>query len=766
MVNWTARDLVSLKVPIEVAVNSTGDSIAVVVREPDWDMGVMRFQLWVWRNGELKQWTFGDKVVTSPKFSSEGKWLAFLAKPASDDEAKYQLWLMPLEGGEPQRLTNAEGGIVTFSWYPDGPSIWCVIPEAKPEEQKRAEEISCKSRSEFAYHDDALPVRSLWHFKLPEGKGEKVFIGDAGIYELSISPDGKRLIFATTFTGKRDDWRRSKLFWVGIGETITQPVPLCDQSGFQGSPKFSPDSKSVAFLSLRDLQRSFSHRRIFIADFEGNWRELLSLPDLEVEIMRWTKAGIFSLLQKGTTSQIWHLSESEAAPLSDDNWVFTDFDATPDGQTFAAIRTNDCFPPEVWLGKWDGTKLKWEQISAFNPQVKRWRLPKVQIVNWQSEDGLNVEGVLWLPPDETSSSPPAPCPTVIWVHGGPKSRATKAILSANGIPVLLAANGYVVLAPNFRGSSGYDNEFAIANFRDLGGRDFQDILAGVNWAIAQGIADPERIGIVGGSYGGYMTSWALAQSELFKAGVSLYGIALLFSDFGNSDNPSWEPDYLGAFPWEAPELYLERSPFTHAHKIKAPLLLLHGESDKNTFISNSQELFTALKKLGRTVEFIRYPREGHGFREPNHLVDVMERILRWFDRWLKGDTFASSVPIGMKVNDGELEICVSNVVEFVQPINFKPHEGEKLTAVMLTLSAVGDRTKLHLTKDVRLLDTSGRAYPPAGLILGEGENFWLVGGDLQVELLGKEIALTVAFRLPVDNQPAAVKLRPLTLKVR
>ncbi len=766
MVNWTARDLVALKVPTEVAVNSTGDSIAIVVREPDWDMGVMRFQLWVWRNGELKQWTFGDKVIASPKFSPEGKWLAFLAKPASDDEAKFQLWLMPLEGGEPQQLTNAEEGIVTFSWHPDSASIWCIIPEAKPEEQKRAEEISRKNRSEFAYHDDALPARSLWQFKLPEGKGKKFFTGDAGIYELSISPDGKRLVFATTFTGKRDDWRRSKLFWVGIGETITQPVPLCDRSGFQGSAKFSPDSKSVAFLSLRDPQRSFSHRRIFIADFDGNWHELLSLPDFEVEIMRWTKAGIFSLLQKGTTSQIWRLSEDEAAPLSDEDWVFTDFDATPDGQTFAAIRTNDCFPPEVWLGKWDGTKLQWEQISDFNPQVKRWLLPKVQIVNWQSEDGLNVEGVLWLPPDKTSSSPLAPRPTVIWVHGGPKSRATKAMLSANGIPAFLAANGYAVLAPNFRGSGGYDNDFATANFRDLGGGDFRDILAGVNWAITQGIADSERIGIVGGSYGGYMTSWALAQSELFKAGVSLYGIALLFSDFGNSDNPSWEPDYLGALPWEAPELYLERSPFTHAHKIKAPLLLLHGESDRNTFISNSQELFTALKKLGRTVEFIRYPREGHGFREPNHLVDMMERILRWFDRWLKGEAFASAVPIGMKGNDGELEIRVSDVVEFVQPINLKPREGEKLTAVMLTLSAVGDGTKLHLTKDVRLLDTSGRAYPPAGLILGEGENCWLVEGDLQVELPDKGIAFTVAFRLPVDSQPAAVKLRQLTLKVR
>ncbi len=761
MVKWTAKDLVALKVPTEVAINRSGKVVAIVVREPNWDLGVMQFHLWVWRNGELTQWTFGDKAVTSPKFSPDGKWLAFLAKPASDDEAKFQLWLMPLDGGEPRCLTNADEGVVTFAWHPDGSAIWCVIPESKSEEQKRIEELNRKLRADFTYHDDALPVRSLWRFRLPDGVGEKIFTGDAGIYELSISPDGKRLVFATTFTGKRDDWRRSKLFWLSIDGGMTQPKPLCDRDGAQTAPQVSPDSASVAFLSLRDPKRSFSHRRIFVADFDGNWRELLTLPDLEVEKMLWTQLGIFSALSIGTTSQIWRLSENEAVPMSDAERVISDFDVTPDGKTFTAIKTEDQNLPEVWLGELDGDKLRWEQISDFNPHVKQWRLPTAQIVNWRSDDGLKVEGVIWLPP-ETSSSP---LPTIVWVHGGPKSRATKALLSATGIPVFLAANGYAVLAPNFRGSSGYDNDFATANFRDLGGGDFHDILAGVRWAIAQGIADPERIGIVGGSYGGYMTSWALAQSEIFKAGVSLYGIALLFSDFGNSNNPSWEPDYLGAFPWDEPQLYLERSPFIHAHKIKAPLLLLHGESDKNTFISNSQELFTALKKLGRMVEFVRYPREGHGFREPNHLVDTMERILRWFDRWLKGDAFASAVPIGESVSDSKLRIRIVKGLDFVQPINAKISDGEKLASVMLALSAVGGWVRLHLAKDVRLLDANGRAYPLAGLIQTQVGNCWLVEGDFQVTVPTREILLKLAFRLPPESSPCAVEVCGLTFRV-
>ncbi|MEJ7614774.1 MAG: prolyl oligopeptidase family serine peptidase, partial [Candidatus Fervidibacter sacchari] len=499
MVKWTAKDLVGLKVPTEVAISSDGTKIAIVVSEPDWESGVMVSNLWLWRNGGLSQWTFGDRSITRPKFSPNGNWLAFLAKSAKDDEAKNQVWLMSLNGGEPRQLTEAKEGVVVFEWHPDSKFIWCVIPEAKPEERKQAKEVDRKRRADFSYHDDALPQRALWKFELPDGKGEKVFVGDAGIYELKVSPDGRRIVFATTFTGKRDDWRRSKLFWLFVDEL--SPLPLCERAGAQTSPRFSPDGAKVAFLSWREPERSFSHHRIFVADFEGNWRELNSTPDLEIEALHWKHRWLFCLLQTGCTSQIWRVDENEAAPLTDSDWVITGFDVSASGKTFAAIRTNDRNPPEVWLGELEGEQIRWAQISDLNPQVKQWELPRVQVIRWRS-DGMEVEGLLWLPPEE--SLYPTPLPTVVWVHGGPKSRAAKALLSAAGIPTFLASRGYAVLAPNFRGSSGYSNEFATANFRDLGGGDFLDILSGVEWCIAQGIADPERIGIVGGSYGGYM----------------------------------------------------------------------------------------------------------------------------------------------------------------------------------------------------------------------------------------------------------------------
>ncbi len=765
----SARALVDLTIPTEVAISPDGGVIAIVASQPDWETGDICTHLWLWRKGELRQWTFNKEQIRSPRFSPDGKWLAFLAQRGGDrekGEAKAQLWVLPLDGGESRCLTNAEEGVVTFAWHPDSVTLWCVIPRAKPQEQKNKEEVDRKRKRDYTYHDEPLPARSLWRFKLPEGKGEEVFQGDAGLYEVVVAPDGKRLVFATTFTGKRGDWRRSKLFWLPLDDNLqpsAEPMSLADRAGMQTTPRVSPDSQRVAFLSWLDPNCSFSHERVFVADWQGKWTEWATLPDLEPDlgILHWTQAGLLTVLATGTTSQLWRLTEEEAESLSEDEWLITALDSTPDGRTFAAIRTDERHPPDVWLGFYEGDRLSWERVSEFNPKVRQWRLPSVQKVRWQSADGVSIEGLLWLPPEQ----PDQPKPLVVWVHGGPKSRATKALLSAMGVPVLLAVNGYTVLTPNFRGSGGYSNEFAVANFRDLGGGDFRDILAGVEWCIEQGIADPHRVGIIGGSYGGYMTNWALTQSERFKAGVSLFGIALLFSDFGNSDNPSWEPDYLGGLPWEATDLYTQRSPFLHAHRITAPLLLLHGESDTNTFVSNSQEMFTALKQLSRRVEFVRYPREGHGFREPHHRVDALERILRWFDQWLKGDLAASAVPLGEVVSDEVMQVRVLHLDDPVEVLNGGHKPNERFVSIALEVAALKEGAHLALSKEVRLLDENGHEHAPAGILCSNGQSSWLVEGELRLPIPSQPVEVRLAFRLPKGERPALFQVRDQSLQV-
>lgn len=774
---WTARHLVGLRVPTEVTISLDGATVAAVVTEPDWDAGVTLAHLWLWRakEGVFRQWTFGNETVTQPRFSPDGKWLAFLARRARDAEQDAgdkrepptQLWLLPLDGGEAQRLTDADKGVVTFAWAPDGTALYAVVPEPEPAERARAAETERRRRADYTYHDDALPPRAIWRFRLPDGAGEKVWVGDAGVYEIAIAPDGMRCVLATTGTGKADDWRRSKLFWLALNEMPPTPRTLCDRQGAQTMPRCSPNGNAVAFLSWREPDRSFSHKRIFVADLEGNWSELMPLPDLEVDALHWARNGLWCILQTTATSQVWQLGETAATPLSDADWVIAAMDVTLDGHLCVAIRTDDLHPPEVWLGKLDGGRLWWTQLSDFNPQVRRWTLPTAHLVQWRSDDGVTIDGVLWLPSQETLP-PSRPHPTVVWVHGGPKSRATKALLAAMGLPAFLAAHGYAVLAPNYRGSSGSDNAFATANFCDLGGGDFRDILAGVEWCIAQGIADPDRIGIAGGSYGGYMTHWALTQTERFKAGVSFYGIALLFSDFGNSEIPSWEPDYLGGLPWDAPDLYLQRSPLVHAHRITAPLLLLHGESDRNTFISNSQELFTALKKLGQTVEFVRYPREGHGFNEPHHRLDALERTLRWFDRWLRGDAFANAAPLGEHERDDTLAVCVPEPAHPIYPVNEQRRDSETVVVVAVCVQALKDGVRLTLADAVRLLDDNGRAHPAMGFVqtMDNGRCF-VVEGDLSVNLpVNDVVSLPLAFRLPTDRAPAAIWLHGLTVRCR
>ncbi len=233
-------------------------------------------------------------------------------------------------------------------------------------------------------------------------------------------------------------------------------------------------------------------------------------------------------------------------------------------------------------------------------------------------------------------------------------------LSPFTLAQVYAAEGYAVLSPNYRGSEGYGNAFCTANRGDLGGGDAQDILAGIDRAVAEGLADPERLAVVGSSYGGYLVNWLLGHSNRFRAAVSKFGIFSLVTDFSNSQAPRWETEYLGGYPWDKPELYAERSPATYLQNIQTPVLILHGEGDPNTFIANSQEMYQSLRLLGKTVEYVHYPREGHGIGEPQHRLDEIRRSLAWFDRYLRGDGQRTVYRTGEKIVHDGWELTVSS----------------------------------------------------------------------------------------------------------
>jgi len=635
-----------------------------------------------------RQLTFSHEGESHPKWSPDGRYLAFLsarpdesepppgAEEDEDEEPKDQLWILPMDGGEARRLTNMPEGVLDYEWTPDSRTLIFLAPEprARPIESVRKERLRQKN-DPVVEHEERLR-RQVWRVDMEERKPKLLFTGDYGLSELALSPDGSRLCYATNYTGEWNDYHQVDLYVRHLESGVT--YKLVERHGGKYRPRWSPNGYQIAFLSWLDANLSYSRECLFVAgvprDAPGG-----------VELAYGAQAPGITTCRLLTDETFDHdLHEYIWSPQDDAIYAFAAVrtgDALYQIQAGAATRTNVGGPAaechgldlnaesgalvfvqetetafeEVYLRDGQG---EIHQLTRINAEfAESYRLPRQEVVRWTSGDGTPVEGVLTYPLDYQEGTR---YPLIVQVHGGPKGRATHTLL-AYSFPPVWSAEGYAVLRPNFRGSEGYGNAFAIANRRDLGGGDFDDIMAGVDWAIARGLADPERLGIMGGSYGGFMTNWAIGHTDRFKAAVSMFGIFHLQTDYSNSELSRWDNEYLGAFYWEDPEIYRRLSPGTYIENIKTPTLILHGDEDNNTFISNSKELYQALRHRGITTQFVHYPREGHGLREPNHRLDEMRRCLNWMDRYVRhGGENRALYRIGDKVPapDGPLELCV------------------------------------------------------------------------------------------------------------
>jgi dipeptidyl aminopeptidase/acylaminoacyl peptidase len=282
----------------------------------------------------------------------------------------------------------------------------------------------------------------------------------------------------------------------------------------------------------------------------------------------------------------------------------------------------------------DAGDASYREVVA--PPMPDWpgeRAPESRVIRWASPDGLEIEGLLTLPLDHT---PGQPCPTLVIVHGGPAGAYSESYVAAPSLyPIAtFAERGYAVLRPNPRGSSGYGAAFRTANRRDWGGGDYQDIMSGVDYLVEQGIADPQRLGIMGWSYGGYMTSWAITRTRRFYAASVGAGVTNLMSMNGTCDIPGFIPDYFGAEFWDDPDVYRAHSAMFGIKGVTTPTLIQHGDRDERVPLTQGKELYNALKRQDVPVEMDIYPRQPHGPNEPRLIMDIMRRNLEWFDRWL------------------------------------------------------------------------------------------------------------------------------------
>jgi dipeptidyl aminopeptidase/acylaminoacyl peptidase len=282
-------------------------------------------------------------------------------------------------------------------------------------------------------------------------------------------------------------------------------------------------------------------------------------------------------------------------------------------------------PEELWL--WDGKNTP-RRLSDLNEAAAKLPLASPEFIHYQSFDGRQIEGALLKPRTYDGKSKLA---TVLLIHGGPTGNWTDHF---DPWGQLLVSAGYAVFYPNVRGSTGYGYDFMVLNRADWGGGDFKDVMAAADDLVARGIADPDRLGIAGWSYGGYMAEWAITQTNRFKAAVSGAGMADLAAEFGTEEHPSYDEWFYG-LPYEKPEGFVRSSPITHIKNAKTPTLILQGEADTIDPLGQSQQLYRALKRYNVPVELVQYPREGHGLREEKHLADRLRRILEWFEKYMK-----------------------------------------------------------------------------------------------------------------------------------
>jgi dipeptidyl aminopeptidase/acylaminoacyl peptidase len=600
----------------DVRISPDGDRVCFVVSEPP--KGTLRSRhIWMLnvRSRELRQFTNSSKSEYSPRWSPDGKKLAFV----SDRGESPQIYVMPGDGGEAERLTEGKNGVRSFVWSPDGKQLAFLAPEPKTEAEDKKDKD--KDDARVVDRDDKHP--RLWLIDIESKKIRQLTSGSWEISEAQWFPQGDRLVVSAT-DHPESDQQTNRIFSITVAEG--QMKEIASPRGPFGAIRLSPNGKSLTYLAAR--VDGPSPHDLYLQPIEGGAPRNLTGSSLDRPVSNaiWRADGsILVVGQMGSRSQFCVIRQEGKV----EQIAAGDVRPTPSfdqrGTFLAFVGESATDAPELWLSNGEAGPVK---VTRFNEGWSQIPLIKPELVNYKSFDGTQIEALLLKPRDYVEGTKVA---TIVLVHGGPTG-----VWSDSFEPwgQLLAARGYAVFYPNIRGSLGYGHRFLEMNRRDWGGGDFKDVMAGVDLLISRGIADPNRLGIGGWSYGGYMAAWAITQTQRFKVAVSGAGMSDLATEFGTEDGPAYDEWFFG-LPYEKPEGFAKSSPMTYIKNARTPTLILHGENDRTDPLGQSEMLYRALKRYGVESEFVVYPREPHGLQEEKHLIDRLNRILRWFDAHLK-----------------------------------------------------------------------------------------------------------------------------------
>jgi dipeptidyl aminopeptidase/acylaminoacyl peptidase len=600
--------------------------------------------------------TNGERGESAPQWSPDSKQIAFLAnrdlpRPDAPAAPRNQIWIIPVAGGEAERVTEEEAGVAQFRWSPDGKLLAYVVrdtPQDKAERDKRR-----KDRFDAIVVDSGFIYSHLWTVNLATKEKRRITEGSFTVADPQWSPDGGSVVYTMSKTGSQEssftdisDDRNTDLYVAPAAAPGGTPRQLTTNPGPDYAPRFSPDGKWIAYLSSDEANSWAPKIDLVVMAATANTAAAAAPRNLTGGYNdsihgapKWSPDGaaLYAAGAEGVYGQLLKVPVAGgAAPqaIFTSKGAYASVDLSRDGRMLAFAFNDARTPNDIWVASSTGGGAK--RLTNFNSRIAEFALVATEVVRWKAPDGLEIEGLLVKP---LGYEPGKRYPLILQIHGGPYAQFAYGL---NPRAQIFAANGYAVLLPNPRGSTGYGQKFTTANVGDWGGKDYQDLMAGVDELVKTGIADPARLGVMGGSYGGFMTFWVITQTNRFKAAIGHAGISDWYSFHGQSDIPGLMEYGFGGTPWTAREAYEKWSPVRYADRVKTPLMITHGEQDRRVPIAQAEQYYRALRKSGVETVFVRYPREGHGISEPNHQIDLVRRQLEWFDKHLKATTTTAS----------------------------------------------------------------------------------------------------------------------------
>ncbi|PYQ16013.1 MAG: hypothetical protein DMF80_06840 [Acidobacteria bacterium] len=639
-------DRLRIVTPSDPQVSPDGRSVAVVVsranvKDDRWEPELVLVDV---ATGAQRPLTCDRRGVASPRWSPDGERIAFLANAGSEKEAKRQVWVMSMRGGDARRITDVGSGVQQLAWSPDGSQIAFVAAD-EPEKRPEAE----KNNRSFEVDDDdylttAAPTPShLWLVASEGGAARRVTSGPWSLpvahppgpvpSPLSWSPDGKTIAITRRESPheKTPDIAHVALVDVATGTTRRLTTHQVDD----GQPVFSPDGTRIAYWHPQAGERS-GQNAIWVAPAAGgDGREVTAAIDRNVFRSVWLPDGKSFLTggHDGTATAYW-IQPAEGGPPRrlalgevEPTWSFWIDASVSKTGAIAFTGSTPSHPRELYYMESAGRSPR--ALTRFNDAIAAMSLGRSEPISWTFE-GMDEDGVVVYPPGFEASRR---YPLVVYIHGGPRAASTTAF---SPLPQVLAAQGWVVFQPNYRGSDNRGNACARAIVHDSGAGPGRDVMAGLAALQKRGFVDPDRIAVGGWSYGGYMTTWMIGHYPVFKGAVSGAAVNNLvdgytLADGGLGRRLTWGSPYTG----DNMKKYVEQSPITYAARIKAPTLILSDTGDVRVPITQSYQLYHALKDNGVAVKFVAYPVGGHSPDDPVHQVDVDRRYVEWLSQHLR-----------------------------------------------------------------------------------------------------------------------------------